>query len=182
MSRTAFVGNEQSGAEFSPCRLYRYTLWRRWAEGPTMLWLMLNPSTADETKNDPTVERCQRRAVAGEYGAVEVCNIFAYRSTDPRALRQVADPVGPENDAKILERAKRAACVVCGWGSHGGKRGFEVAERLVANGIHLHCLGLTGQGQPKHPLYVPYSDNLCEWVPSEQKLIYKQIHPAVPSK
>ena len=100
---------ESSGATFSPCRRYRYTLWRQWDERPPATFIMLNPSTADETANDPTVERCQRRAQAMGYGGVRVANIFALRSTDPRALYTAEDPVGPENDHALLTLARQPA-------------------------------------------------------------------------
>lgn len=149
-----------TGARFSPCRTYRYRLWRAWGDGPRLVFLMLNPSTADETANDPTVERCERRARKAGFGGVEVVNIFALRSTDPSALYSHRDPVGPDNDASIL-----AACalrtVVCAWGAHGTLygRGERVRAMLVAHGIAPHMLALNTDGTPRHPLYVSY---LCE--------------------
>ncbi|MEH6402829.1 MAG: DUF1643 domain-containing protein, partial [Sneathiella sp.] len=86
---------KESGAEFSDCNKYRYSLWRRWDAGPTVSFLMLNPSTADGSSNDPTVERCHRRAVAMGFGALEVINIFGFRATDPKDLKKAKDPVGP---------------------------------------------------------------------------------------
>lgn len=148
----------QTGATFSECRTYRYALWRRWSEGPAMLWIMLNPSTADETRNDPTVERCQRRAEQAAYGAVWVANIFALRSTDPAALYRHRDPVGPENNDHIGALARDAGLVVCGWGNHGTHmaRGADVMTRLQAAGHEPHCLRMTGKRQPGHPLYIGY--------------------------
>jgi hypothetical protein len=147
-----------TGAEFSPCRRYRYTLWRRWSSGPALLFLMLNPSTADETANDPTVERCQRRAMAAGYGCLFVANIFALRSTDPAGLRAVDDPVGPKNDVAILALAHASDQVICGWGNHGRLhgRGRQVLAMLREHGIEPHCLRVTGAGEPGHPLYIGY--------------------------
>ncbi len=150
---------EQTGATFSPCTHYRYTLWRTWdASKPSCLFLMLNPSTADEVDNDPTVERCQRRALAMGFGSLVVCNIFAYRSTDPGALYDLSDPIGPENDAAILAQASRAGLVVCGWGKHGALhgRGNAVLSMLRSAGVKPHALQINGDGSPKHPLYVGY--------------------------
>lgn len=147
-----------SGARFSPCEKYRYALWRRWNDHPYALFLMLNPSTADEIDNDPTVERCQRRAARMGYGGLWVANIFAYRSTDPAALYSIPDPVGPENDQAILDAARNAGIVICGWGTHGNHldRGEKVLALLRDAGVKAHCLQLNADGTPRHPLYVGY--------------------------
>lgn len=154
-----------TGALFSGCRSYRYKLWRYWGNDRTpngrdhVCFLMLNPSTADETKNDPTVERCQRRAVAMGYGGIVVTNIFAIRMTNPAGLTTVDDPIGPENDWHIKDEAFRCAKIVCAWGTHGRylNRGREVYEMLKSRWPEkLHHLGLTSGGHPRHPLYVPY--------------------------
>lgn len=148
----------EAGAEFSACRTWRYSLWRRWGAGPAMLWVLLNPSTADEHVNDPTVERCQRRAESGGYGAVWVANIFALRSTDPAKLYRHDDPVGPDNDRHIIALADEADLVVCGWGAHGAlqDRGSHVLRLLHDRNTEPHCLRMTGAGQPGHPLYIGY--------------------------
>lgn len=144
-------------ATFSPCRRYRYTLDRTWDPArPRLVFCMLNPSTADETVNDPTVERCQRRAVAGGFGAVAVVNLFALRSTDPQMLYQVEDPVGPDNDAAIVAACTAAPMVICAWGNHGQHR--ERAEHVIGmlRGLHvpLYALRVNQDGSPRHPLYV----------------------------
>lgn len=109
-----------TGAAFSPCRKYRYQLWRQWDRSSlSAVFVMLNPSTADETENDPTVERCERRARAMGFGGVRVANIFALMSTDPAALRGHRDPVGPDNDAAILQSVAGAGIVICAWGAMG---------------------------------------------------------------
>jgi hypothetical protein len=156
-------GDAVSEAVYSDCERYRYLLTRVWAPGPKALFVMLNPSTATEVQNDPTVERCERRARALGFGAFRVTNIFAFRATDPKLMRAIADPIGPENDAAILGSLPWADAVVCAWGNHGlhMNRGTAVEAMLRAAGAPLCHLGLTGQGQPRHPLYVGY-DQLPE--------------------
>lgn len=150
-----------SGAEFSPCGRYRYRLWRTWdLRLKPLAFIMLNPSTADEAHNDPTVERCQRRAAAAGWGGLLVGNLFALRSTDPQRLYQVEDPVGQRNDQAIERIAQEAGQVICAWGNHGMHRGRgeEVLARLQQLRITPYYLRLTGQGCPSHPLYVPYDE------------------------
>lgn len=152
-------GDAASVAEYSDCEAYRYTLTRVWdAARPRAAFVMLNPSTATEVQNDPTVERCERRARALGYGAFRVLNIFAYRATDPRVMRAAADPVGPGNDAAILAALPWAGRVVCAWGTHGAHldRGPQVAAMLRGAGARLWHLGLSKAGHPKHPLYIGY--------------------------
>lgn len=158
-------GDAESLALYSPCERFRYLLSRRWAAPGSAgaakgqaLFVMLNPSTATEMQNDPTVERCERRARAWGYGGMDVANIFAYRATDPRVMRAAPDPIGPQNDAAIAAAAREAALVLCAWGSHGAHlgRGPAVAAALSAAGHPLFHLGLTQAGAPKHPLYIGY--------------------------
>ena len=146
-----------NGAVFSADRKYRYVLWRTWSDAPPCNFIMLNPSTADEVKNDPTVERCERRARAMGFGGLVVTNIFAFRSTDPEALRFVDDPVGPDNDHEILEQARRSGMAIVAWGTHGSYRSRGMEVRRLLGSLDLYCLGVTSQGYPRHPLYVPYS-------------------------
>jgi hypothetical protein len=144
-----------SGASFSACSRYRYSLSRAWdPHKPTVGFIMLNPSTADAEVLDPTVRRCVGYARAWGYGALEVANIFAWRSTDPKALLRVEDPVGPENDHYICDLAKRAHLLIAAWGTHGviHGRGGEVLRMLIDRDVHT--LGLTKSGYPKHPLYL----------------------------
>lgn len=151
---------DSTGAEFSRCKQYRYKLWRVWdTTKPACLFIMLNPSTADEITNDPTVERCQIRAVAMGYGALNVCNIFALRSTDPAVLYGHQDPIGPKNDDVIIETAALADIVICGWGKHGSLhgRGEAVLRMLRERGIKPFALKINEDGTPRHPLYVSYN-------------------------
>jgi len=149
------------GATFSPCGLYRYKLWRHFNPSPERLcnFIMLNPSTAGENVNDPTVERCERRAREYGYDGLIVTNLFAWRSTDPRAMKAAFDPVGPENDAAILAAAQESAIRIVAWGLHGLYRGRSlwVYEMLSSAGLELHALRILKDGSPEHPLYVPYT-------------------------
>ncbi len=151
-----------SGAQFSDCRKWRYLLWRRWdPSGPVANFLMLNPSTADEIKLDPTCARARTYAEAWGYGALIVTNVFAWRSTDPQALKRVKDPVGAGNDAAILRAAKESDLVVCAWGNHGLGRSLHI--RKLLSGIPLHVLKVTGTGEPGHPLYLRKSLKAAPW-------------------
>lgn len=166
ITRTHQKGDAASTAVYSDCEAYRYTLTRIWdPDGRKALFVMLNPSTATEVQNDPTVERCERRARALGFGAFRVTNIFAYRATDPRVMRATADPVGPGNDAAIAESAPWADQILCAWGTHGAHldRGPAVEALLRATGRPLFHLGLSKAGHPKHPLYISYSQQPEPW-------------------
>ncbi len=159
-------GDAASSACYSPCGHYRYALTRVWApKGGRALFVMLNPSTATEAQNDPTVERCERRARTLGFGALRVCNIFAYRATDPQVMRAQPDPVGPDNDAAIVDGAAWAETVICAWGAHGAhaRRGPAVAALLRSVGVRMWHLGLTKAGHPKHPLYIGYNVQPTRW-------------------
>jgi hypothetical protein len=116
-------------------------------------------------QNDPTVERCERRARALGFGAFRVSNIFAWRDTDPRKMRAAADPVGAANDAAILDGCDWAACNIAAWGTHGAHlgRGAEVVDLLAGTGRTVHHLGLTKDGHPCHPLYIAYARQPEPW-------------------
>ncbi len=166
ITRTHTKGDAPSTAVYSDCERYRYSLTRTWdTEGRRVLFVMLNPSTATEVQNDPTVERCERRARALGYGAFQVTNIFAWRDTDPKKMRAAANPVGPENDAAILQGVSWADAVVAAWGAHGAHldRGPEVEALLRHTGQPLFHLGLTQAGHPKHPLYISYARQPEPW-------------------
>ena len=153
-------GDSSSGAIFSDCERYRYRLWRVWdTSKPKVCFVMLNPSTADEIDLDPTVTRCRRRAEALGYGGLEVVNIFALRSTDPKALYEVSDPVGPENFAAIVQALKECAIAICAWGVDGSflNIGPMIKERMTQfYPGKAHYLKLNADGSPSHPLYLPY--------------------------
>lgn len=163
-------GDAASVAVYSDCERYRYLLTRTWdTQGPRALFIMLNPSTATEVQNDPTVERCERRARALGYGAFRVTNIFAWRATDPRELRACADPVGEANDVAIFDSLPWANLVLAAWGTHGSllDRGPAVEATLRKAGRPVHHLGLTKDGHPRHPLYIAYAEQPIEWFGAE---------------
>lgn len=143
----------ESWATFSPCRIFRYTLGRKWSDKPMCMFIGLNPSTADETKDDPTVRRCIGYAKDWGYGGLLMTNIFGYRSTDPRALLALDDPVGEENDGYLLRCYEQADVAIAAWGVHGSLRGRNLTVRKLLS--PLHYLRLTKDGHPNHPLYLP---------------------------
>jgi hypothetical protein len=124
----------------SPCGLYRYELWRYWAPGRLVAWIMLNPSTADATADDPTLRRCIDFSKAWGCGGLMVVNLFGLRATDPQELRRAEDPVGPMNDHFLWGRCMEADLVVAAWGGHGklfGRRA-EIQAQARARGLALH--------------------------------------------
>ena len=152
-------------ATFSADRRYRYRLSRVFSPGQRICFAMLNPSTADAAVTDPTVERCLRFARAWGAGEVEVVNLFALRSTDPKALYSHPDPVGPDNDEALLAAARCATTVVAAWGVHGALhgRGDQVMTALRQTNVRLMSLGRTKDGHPRHPLYLAGSTALEEY-------------------
>jgi len=140
-------------ALFSECKRYRFRLIRRWSDGKSILFIMLNPSIADENREDPTVRRCIGFAHQWGYGSLEVRNIFSLVSTDPRQLYDSNDPIGPMD---ILYPGDDFDKVIVAWGNHGSYmgRGKEVIRYLLDNKIDVYHFGLTKMGEPKHPLYL----------------------------
>lgn len=140
-----------SGVDFC----YRYRLWRIWRRSlPLALWIMLNPSTANASKDDPTVKRCWAFTQRWGYGGFVVVNLFALRSPHPRDLRKHPNPIGPYNDEWIMYAARKAQLVVAAWGTGGWYLGRDeqVRDRLRREGIGLYALGWTQDNHPKHPL------------------------------
>lgn len=145
---------------------YRYLLERIWDETkPLIAYCLLNPSTATELSNDPTIERCETRSILWKFGGYIILNAFAFRSTDPNGLLWVEDPVGPENDFIIMENAQRASTFICGWGTKGilFDRGRKLQNKLREANFILHALKINEDGSPAHPLYLPYSKELMEY-------------------
>lgn len=151
MSDDLFI---KRSADFSPDRKYRYTLTRVWdATRPRCLFILLNPSTADAERDDPTNRRGITFAMDWGYGACVFCNLFAFRTPYPGLMKAMVDPVGPDNDRWILKEHARADITIAAWGTHGAHRArdLEVLDLLPA----MHHLGLTKHGHPKHILYLP---------------------------
>ncbi len=139
-------------ATFSNCRKYRYALSRSWDDKKKIvLFIGLNPSTADEKKDDPTIRRCINYAQSWGYGGLQVANLFAYRATKPTKLRYVENPVGDDNDQQLIKLSRMADLTVAAWGNEGAliNRDKQVIK-LIPN---LMCLKINKSGQPAHPLY-----------------------------
>lgn len=160
-----------ASAVFSADRIYRYQLTRTWDDRPPMVFVMLNPSTASAAQDDATIRRCVTFARREDAGGIAVVNLFAYRATSPAALRGTPDPVGPLNDAFIRGACPPGRAVIAAWGAHGALAGraATVTGMLAAAGVPLHSLGVTGQGHPRHPLYVPAAAPLEPYQPSTQR-------------
>lgn len=163
---------ESSGAKFDADRIYRYSLHRMWGGGSlsewkTTLWIMLNPSTADEHVLDPTLRRVEGFSRRWGYDGFEVANLFAYRATQPDNLWKESlcgmDVVGPENDDHVLQAAKRADRIIVGWGRHAvaPMRARKVLSLLSR--YELWCLGINQDASPKHPLYLANATELVRF-------------------
>lgn len=168
----------ETAAAISDCGTYRYALTRAWQHDytDTLVWLMLNPSTADGEQDDPTIRRCVGFADRWGYGRLVVVNLFAFRATDPDDLSGTDDPVGPKND-RWIEREAKGRVVVCAWGSRSltvgpacpgrleyyHQRPMLVARILRDAGATMKCLGLTADSQPRHPLYVRGDTELIDF-------------------
>lgn len=143
------------GAELSPCQKYRYALWRRWsatAETNLLVFIGLNPSTADAINDDPTIRRCIGFAKSFGFGGVMMLNVYAFRATKPAVLKKAADPNGPLNDETLRRYGKAASMVLAAWGNHCPYDRQEAVIQLI--GRNFHCLGINASGTPKHPLYI----------------------------
>lgn len=158
-------GGVLGGAEFSPCRRYRYALWREWdASLPTVVFCGLNPSTADETKDDPTIRRELGYARDWLFGRLVMVNAYAWRDTDRKRMLTVEDPIGPENLATVVHCARQAPLFVAAWGNDIRQRDEWILRRaLRAAGVTIHCLRVTSKGHPEHPLYLPRDLHPVTW-------------------
>ena len=139
-------------ATFSNCRKYRYALSRSWDDKKKIvLFIGLNPSTADEKKDDPTIRRCINYAQSWGYGGLQVANLFAYRATKPTKLRYVENPVGDDNDQQLIKLSKMADLTVAAWGNEGAL--FNRDKQVIKLIPNLMCLKINKSGLPAHPLY-----------------------------
>ena len=145
-----------TGANFSACRKYRYVLWRKWdTSKPYALFIGLNPSTADEIEDDPTINRCINYARDWGYGGLYMANLFAFRATNPDDMMSASDPVGPDNDSWIKKLSHDASIVIAAWGNDGSYNGRS--KEVVSMIPSLMCLKINKTGEPAHPLYQPGS-------------------------
>lgn len=151
------------GAAVSACETYRYALWRDWPDlfddgKNRVCWIMLNPSTADDEHDDPTIRRCMGFADAWGYRGIIVLNLFAFRATDPAGLLYTDDPIGPDNDATIRETLDSSLTdiVVCAWGQNAPRERADAVVDIIRSMDKVpHALRLTKSGEPAHPLYLP---------------------------
>lgn len=160
--RQNIVDGIEYGAIFDITGRYRYSLWRAWSpHHPRIAFILLNPSTADELRNDPTIRRCISFARTWNFGSIEVVNLFAYRATDYRELFKAREPIGTENNRFLVQALERSSFIVLGWGTRGTflNRDRQVMSFLAGKN-HLYCLGITKNGQPRHPLYVKGNTHL----------------------
>ena len=159
-------GDAESGAILSRCENYRYRLWRAWdrssafAQYRTMTFIMLNPSTADGTEDDPTIRRCIGFARSMNCCKMTVVNLYGLRSPKPAALKSAEDPIGPQNDFFIRDASIYCDNLVLAWGGSsapGKKMRVDTVLATIASATNRPplCLGLTKDGSPKHPLYIP---------------------------
>jgi hypothetical protein len=149
-------------ARLSPCGTYRYILRREWhpiirclGDDRVLVFLLLNPTTADHKEDDPTTRRCVEFARRDGYNAIHIVNLFAFRCPSPSELCMADDPIGPENDACIRAACAAGSRFVAGWGSNHWARGRLGRVGSILADLSFCCLGINGDGSPKHPLYVP---------------------------
>lgn len=167
---------QSSSAVISDCGRYRYELRRGWQDllsyDPkwTVLWLMLNPSTADAEKDDPTIRKCIAFSKSWGYSGLVVANAYACRSPYPGTLKRVLDPIGPDNDATLVRLISQSGITVVGWGKGcDPRRAKEVAGLAAKAGPQLLCLGVNSDGSPKHPLYLKGDTKLVPWAPAVER-------------
>ena len=146
-------------AVISYCGRYRYALWRTWDSTlHQVTFILLNPSTADAIKNDPTIRRCIGFAKIWGYGSIAIGNLFAYRATSPSVMKEAVDAVGPDNPSWLMTLLENDLCVA-GWGTHGSWLDMDKWACQKYPG-RFQCLGVTLNGHPKHPLYLPMKAEL----------------------
>lgn len=163
VKQQSLIPSLAGGADFSECGLYRYNLTRTWDKsGPTFTYIGLNPSYANEEKNDNTTTRNLKRAIETGAGSYIAVNLFAFIATNPKNMKAAAEPVGPRNESAIIDAVQKSKWVLLGWGVHGvhRERNIEVIEMLRPYGRRLYYLEMTKDGHPKHPLYIRAKEDL----------------------
>ncbi|WP_083241995.1 DUF1643 domain-containing protein [Pseudomonas mosselii] len=169
MQNDLFSESYQKDAILSKCRTFRYSLSRTWNQGlPKAVFIGLNPSTADEHEDDPTIRRCIGFAKSWECGGLIMINLFAFRSTDPKLLLTADDPVGPENNHHIKHALKAGSILVAAWGNHGKLLQRHIEVMNFAQG-RLSALSITKSGMPGHPLYIAKTAKLIPYQNSQDK-------------
>lgn len=155
MNKSAIISN---------CKIYRYNLFRKWEEGPSVLFIMLNPSTADASQDDPTIRRCIGFAKKWGFGSLYIGNLYGYRSTNPKVINAMGlnDAIGPDNWHHVHQMISKASKIVVAWGTHGTKGTHQMNRTL--NNMKVWCLGKTKNGYPKHPLYLSKNTELIEYL------------------
>lgn len=150
-------------ATISDCEKYRYTLFRQWSEGPTLLFIMLNPSTADANIDDPTIRRCIQFAKDNNYGSLYVGNLYGYRSTDPSFLKTMGinNSLGENNEKHLKSMIEKSSRIVVAWGRPGNMGTFQMTQ-LLKDKI-VWCLGANKNRSPKHPLYLAKTTQFELW-------------------
>lgn len=140
-------------ANVSRCQLYRYSLSRSWNSGSgNVVFIGLNPSTADHKQDDPTIRRCVGFAKDWGYSSMNIVNLFAYRATQPEDMKSAADPIGPKNDYWLRKILKSADLAIACWGNHGS---FLSRDKVIFRGFsELHCIMQNKSLHPAHPLYL----------------------------
>ena len=169
----------ESTCKFSECKTYRYALRRTFANitrrshAKYVAWIMLNPSTADESNNDPTIERCERYARRWGYDGIIIANLFALRSTDPKALYEHPDPIGPDNDLYIHSAALASDLLIAEWGVHSKLKKREETVLSLLRHDNLYALKVTKGGHPSHPLYLRSDLKPTLWRASDTRELEK---------
>lgn len=159
-----------TSADVSSCERYRYSLTRRWSDGPQVAFVGLNPSTADASLDDPTIRRCVRFAQDWDFGALVMVNLYAWRATQPNELRGAQHPEGVRNNAALRRAFTRSQQVILAWGVHGardGRAGAFLDLWTPTFGEKFYHLGLTKAGHPKHPLYLRADTVPAPWLGKE---------------
>lgn len=169
MSQLALFQTNARTATLDRRRIYRYTLWRRWHDIekpsgrlPYVNFVLLNPSTADESTDDPTVRKCVKFARSWGFDGLCITNLFAYRATDFSKAKKASDPIGYGNDRHILNIARDASLIVCAWSRHGSYLCRSTRVRRLLDDFDLYYLRMTA-GEPWHPLYLPDDTTPTLW-------------------
>ena len=163
MTQNVLFDTQGRSATLTRDRVFRYTLWRHWSEGDRYVnFILLNPSTADEERDDPTTRKCVRMAQSWNFDALCITNLFAYKATEPRKMKAASDPIGFGNDRWLQKIAKDASLIVCAWGVDGAFSGRSAAVKRLLRRFDLHYLRIS-RGEPWHPLYLPDNTKPSRW-------------------